>query len=54
MHDEVNKLMGFGFGRVRTDKDRIADLEKRVAELEEQLDTVMRWIGLKQPGETPD
>jgi hypothetical protein len=41
-------------GRIKTDKDRIAELEKRGAELEEKLDEVMRWIGLKQPNETPD
>jgi hypothetical protein len=41
-------------GRVKTDKDRIAELEKRVAELEERLETVMRWTGLKQPSETPE
>jgi hypothetical protein len=41
-------------GRVKTDKDRIAELEKRVAELEEQLETVMRWTGLKQPSEAPE
>jgi BMFP domain-containing protein YqiC len=42
-------------GRIlKSDRDRIAELEKRVAELEEKLDTVMRWIGLKEPSEIPD
>jgi hypothetical protein len=49
----VRMLMAEG-GICKSDKDRIVALEKRVAELEEKLESVMRWTGLKQLSETPE
>jgi hypothetical protein len=54
MVDHASGRAYFGPVGTKTDKDRFAELEKRVAELEEKLDTVMRWTGLKQPSETSE